>query len=258
MENPKFNLLNDSLKAIQNGSLNLLCLSGSAGFGKSYDTLKYLEDNKIDYSYFNVYSSPMAFYKNLFINKDKGVIVFDDVQNLDNPIIISILKSACWGVLDNKRIIGWHTTSEAFNKLGIDDNFILNANIVLIFNDILKDFEPIINRSVNIEFYFNFKEKIKIFEDLNLDKEIINYVKNNCSEATENLSIRTIVILSKLKKDGFQWENFANEMLKTNGENELILKLVQKCNKLEDACSEWINLTGKSRRTFFNYYSKIK
>lgn len=257
-KNKKFVLLDESLKAINNGSINLICLSGSAGFSKSYGTLNYLKKEKVDYCYLNTYSSPLAFYKNLYLNKDKKIIVFDDVQNIDNKIIIAILKSACWGVLDEKRVIGWHTTSETFEKLKIEEEFVLNANIILIFNHRLPNFEPIINRSVHIEFYFNFEEKIKIFEDLNLDKEIIEYVKINCSDATDNLSIRTIIILSNLKRDGFDWRMFAQEILKSNSENELILELVTQCSAIENACKKWMEMTGKSRRTFFRHYAKLK
>ncbi len=258
MVNSKYLLLNESLNAIHKGSINLLCLSGSAGFGKSYDTLKYLEENKTDYAYLNTYSSPLAFYNSLYLNKDKKIIVFDDVQNLDNNIIISILKSACWGVLKNKRVVGWRTTSESFNKLEIPEEFELNANIILIFNDELKGFEPIINRSVNIEFNFNFNEKIQIFEELKLDKEIIDYIKTECNEATENLSIRTIVILTKLKNDGFKWKDFAKEMLKADGEKDLVLSVLSNCQVVKDACFEWMKATGRSESSFYRIYRKLK
>jgi len=257
-KNNKYILLEESLRALRKKSINLICLSGSAGFGKSYRTLKYLEDKKVDYCYLNTYSSPLAFYKNLYLNKDKEIIVFDDVQNIDNNIIIAILKSACWGILDDKRVLGWHTTSENFNKLNIEEEFVLNANIILIFNDPLQNFKPIINRSINIDFYFSFEEKIKIFEELGMDEEIIKYVKLNCSDATDNLSIRTLKILSNLKKDNFNWRMFAGEMLKSDAENELILKLLTNCHTVRDASSEWTKLTGKSQRTFFRYYSKLK
>jgi len=250
-KNNKYILLEESLRALRKKSINLICLSGSAGFGKSYRTLKYLEDKKVDYCYLNTYSSPLAFYKNLYLNKDKEIIVFDDVQNIDNNIIIAILKSACWGILDDKRVLGWHTTSENFNKLNIEEEFILNANIILIFNDPLQNFKPIINRSINIDFYFSFEEKIKIFKELGMDEEIIKYVKLNCSDATENLSIRTLKILSNLKKDDFNWRMFAGEILKSDAENELILELLDKHGIVKKACSAWMNKTGKSRATFY-------
>lgn len=257
MVNEKYKLLNESLKALRNGTIKLLCLSGSAGFGKSYDTIKYLNETNCNYSYINCYSSPLAFYHLLFKNKDKEVIIFDDVQSLDNNIIISLLKSACWGVIKDKRIISWNTTSDTLNKLDIPEEFELNANIILIFNDINTDFKPIINRSVNIEFNFNFKEKIDIFRGLNLDEEIIKYIETNCNESTENLSIRTIVILTNLKKGSFDWRSFAKEILKNNEENELLLSLVSKSHKLRDACSEWVKRTGKSRASFFRYYKEL-
>ena len=257
MLSEKYALLEESLQALQKNSINLLCLCGAAGFGKSYTTMKYLEDHNADYAYFNTYSSPLAFYKNLYLNKDKNIIIFDDIQNLDNPVIIAILKAACWGILDNKRVVGWHTTSETFYKLGVDEDFILNANLILIFNDTPKGFEPIINRSINIEFNFTYQEKLQIFQGLNLDPEILAYVKANCSEATENLSIRTIKILEKLKTDGFDWPKFAKEMLKNNEYGNELVKLVSKYHETKTICEEWINATGKSRASFFRLKKKL-
>jgi hypothetical protein len=254
--NDKYILLNESLKALKS-SLNLIILKGTPGFGKTHNTLNFLNENKIDYKYVNSYSSPLAFYKLLFENKDKEVVVFDDLQNIDNSIIISMLKSACWSVLENNRVISWYTTSSNFEKLDIPESFELKAKIILIFNDEYRGFEPIINRGFCLDIDFNFKEKIEIFRSLNLDKEIIDYIELNCNDSTENLSIRTIVILSKLKIDGFDWKMFSKEMLRNKGDISLILDLLPNCHTVKDCCDKWREKTCKSERSFYRAYSKI-
>lgn len=257
----KYILLNESLKAISKNVFNLLILKGSAGFGKSHNTLEFLRKLNIDFAYINAYSTPLKFYELLYLNKDKKIIVFDDVQSIDNPLIINFLKSACWSVLDNNRKISYLSTSEKFEKLNVPIEFDFFANIILIFNDEIKEYAPIINRGVQIDFNFNFNDKIKIFEEYQkkaeIEEEVLKYVQSNCDESTKNLSIRSLVILSKLKREGFDFKLFANEMFKGDEDIKYISELVSKCQSATSACEEWIKQTGKSRRSFFRLKKKL-
>jgi len=246
----KYELLNESLKAVSEGAINLLVLKGNAGSGKTFTTLKYMKKAKINYKYINNYATPLSFYKIIYENRKKDIIIFDDVQSINDPRIKSMLKSVCGELDDGKRMVSYYSTSPLLEKNNLPDSFEPKANIVLIFNDDISGFEPITNRGVTIDFFFNFQELIEIFEffqkSANIEQEVLDYVKESCNEATSNLSIRTLVILSNLYRKGYDFKIFAKEILKTDkGIKDLI----------ELSSEEWCSKNGKHLAT---YYRKKK
>jgi hypothetical protein len=248
--NKKYELLNRSLIDLTKDNFNLLIVKGLSGFGKSFAISKFLDDNKIEHTIINYYTSPLKFYQILYENKDKTVICFDDVQSISDKKVADLIKQACWSVLKDRRI-GYASTSKIVEKLNLPDTFELKANIILIFNDNIKGYEPIYNRGIVIDFNFDYQEKLKIFEEIvgkGIDLEVFDYVKTFCSPATKNLSIRTLVILSNIKKAGSDWIKYAQEILKTD---ESIIWIVQGLSE-----KDWCNKTGKSRRSY--YYLKQK
>jgi len=249
----KYELLNESLKALSKSTIKLLILQGEQGCGKTYTTLKYLQENKLNYHYINNYATPLSFYQLLYENRKRDVIVFDDIQGIKDPKICSILKAACWESEGNKRVINYHSTSPILEKNELPSSFELEANIILIFNDKLNGFEPIIDRGFLIRFSFSFKEKLRIFDlfkdQANISSEVLDYIKINCNEATQNLSIRSLVNLSKMQKDGFDFKIFAKEMLIQDEEIEDLITM---------SSTEWCSNTGKHRATYFRKKKKYK
>lgn len=262
MKNKKYELLDVSLNAMGRGAFNLLVARGNPGMGKTHRVLSFVKDKKIDYAYIKTYSTPLKFYELLYKNRNKKMIIFDDLSGIGDNKILGMLKSACWSITGEERGVSYYTTSKVFEKLNIPEQFKVKASIVLIFNEAIPNFEPILSRGVNIDFDFTFPEKLSIFNDSELsdeiDEEIIEYVDKSCSEATKNLSIRSLVILSNIKRGGFGWEIFADEILKTDEEVQLLLDMVSKYLKLEDACDDWKLKTGKSRSTFMRILKRVK
>jgi len=253
MTNKKYELLNESLKALSENTINLLILKGYAGTGKTYTTLKYVKDNNLNYKYVNNYATPLSFYKLVYENRNKDIIIFDDVQSINDQRIKSMLKSICGELDDGTRMVSYYSTSPLLEKNDLPESFELTANITLIFNDNISGFEPIINRGVTIDFFFNFDEMIKILEDFqesaNIEQEVMDYVKKNCNQATSNLSIRTLVILSNLHRAGFDYKIFAEEILKTDRGLYDLIELSEK---------EWVNKTGMSRASYYYKRSKVQ
>ena len=261
MKNKKFILLDESLKAIQKGSINLLAVKGEAGTGKSRTILNYLKKEKVKFNYFSSYTTPLYFYKLLYENQDKEVLVFDDIEGITDLKIIAMLKSLCWSPEGIKREVCYFSTSEKVKDNSLPERFKTNARIILIFNNDLKGFEAVINRGVCLDFNFNFQDKLNIFKEIkekaNINKEVLKWVELNCNESTENLNIRSLVILSNLKEGGFDFKLFANEILKNDYEMIVLLEAIKKFKSVEDSCNYWINKTGKSRRSFFRLKKRI-
>ncbi len=251
--NKKYELLDEGLKALSESAINLLILKGGSGTGKTYTTLKYVKDNDLSYKYINNYATPLAFYKIVYENRNKDILIFDDVQSINDPRIKSMLKSICGELDDGKRIVSYYSTSPILEQNDLPPSFELDVNIVLIFNDSILGFEPIINRGITIDFFFNFKEMIEVLETFkesaNIDEDVLEYVKQNCNEATSNLSIRTLVILSKLKEKGYDFKKFAGEILKTDeGLHDLI----------EMSREEWCDKNNKHIATYYRKKKRVK
>lgn len=212
---------------------------------KTFNTLKFLNENKIDYTYINSYSTPLSFYSLLYENATKKVIVFDDVSSVSNPLIISLLKSACWS-LNNKRIVSYYSTSKILEQRELPSSFEFDANVILIFNHEYSGYEAVINRGIKIDFNFSYEEKLKIFEELkkeaSIEEDILEYVKNNCNSSTSNLSIRSLVILSDLRRGKYDFKLFAKEILKNDEEIEMLISLNYK---------EWKLKTGGSISKYY-------
>ena len=244
MTNQKYELLNESLKAIVEDKINILILVGEAGMSKTYNTISYLKENNINYEYINSYSTPLSFYEILYKNAEKEVVVFDDISSIGNSLIISLLKSACW-TFDPRKIISYYSTSKVLEERGLPESFEFKGRVILIFN------QELINRGVKINFNFTLKEKLKIFEevkkDAKIEDEVLEYLKNNCNEATGNLSIRTLVILSTLKNNGYDFKLFAKEILSVDEDVELLRTLNYK---------EWVEETGKHTATYYRNKEK--
>ena len=263
----KYVLLDESLKALKNKTINLLILSGEAGIGKSHTTIEYLKNNKINYKYIHSYVTPLYFYKLLFENRNRDIIVFDDLEGINDPKTISMIKSLCWSYNKEQKEVSYQSTSDKLKDNNLKESFKTNIRVVLIFNNIPNEFKAIVNRAITLNFDFNFQEKLQIFEDFkvkaNIEQEVLDYVSAKCTNATRNLSIRSLVILSDLKRNGFNFKDFAEEILNIDENISFMSDLVQKCNsangfKKEDAIKEFIANTGLSRRTFFNYLKKMK
>lgn len=248
--NNKYILLNKSLEAISKGDINILTLLGSPGTGKTFTTLQYLKGKNINYAYINSYATPLSFYELLYENRNKDVLVFDDIHGVSNPLVLSMLKSACW-VSDEKRIVSYYSTSSKMDLRDLPESFEFSAKVVLIFNKLIQGYEPMVNRGITINFDFNFKEKMRIFEELKNDadigEDILDYVKANCNDATNNLSIRTLVILSKLKRSGQDFKIFAKEILTVDEDKKLLIELSH---------TEWADITGMHQATYFRHKKK--
>ncbi len=249
--NEKYILLKESLKAMKKGDINILTLTGSAGAGKTFNTLEYLKEKKINYAYVNSYATPLSFYELLYENRHKDVIVFDNLHGINHPLVLAMLNSACW-ISDNKRIVSYYSTSKMMEELNLPPNFEFNTNVVLLFNKLIPGYESITNRGITIDFSFDFEEKLKVFEEIKkeaeIEKEVLDYIKVNCNDATNNLSIRTMVILSKLKRSGQDFKLFAKEMLKQDENKRLLIEMT---------CREWTTKTGFSRASYYRNKHKL-
>jgi len=171
-----------------------------------------------------------------------------------------MLKSLCWTINGGSKEVSYQSTSDKLKEESLPTSFKTNVSVVLIFNKIPQDFKAIVNRAVTLNFDFSFDEKLKIFEEFKdkakLEDEVLDYVKTNCSSATKNLSIRSLVILSNLKRNGYNFSDFAEEILTCDEDERLLFDCLKNSKTMKEAQIKWCEKTGRSRAGFFRYKRK--
>lgn len=238
--------------------IHSLFIIGKAGLGKSVTTIKTLTRLNKDFKAILGNISPLELYHTLYEWRN-GVLVFDDTQGLlNNKASMSLLMSATWNPT-NRRIVSWLTTSK---KLKAPPQFEFKGKIIFIANEIPKNIEPTVSRCLKYELNFNYYEILKIMAEIsklphpNLSKEerlmIFNWIKNNCDETTENFDLRLQKKIETLyEHNKKEWKKLALKLIKKDEDLAVIKQLMEESRIVKTQVKKWVEITGKSRRTFF-------
>lgn len=139
----RFEILDDMTRAVKQGTIRAMIVSGPPGVGKSFgvenilgkeDLFNQLANRKPKYEIVKGAMSPVGLYKKLYeMSDEKCVIVFDDCDSvLLDDLALNILKAA----LDTsrKRTICWNTDSRLLRSEGIPDKFEFKGAAIFITN----------------------------------------------------------------------------------------------------------------------------
>jgi len=238
---------------------------GKAGTGKTARTLAYLNKEKLemdkDWVLVNGHLTPLEFYHILYEHKNK-VIVFDDILNLfENDIICGLLLSATYNP-NNVRMVSYNTTSE---KLKVPSSFNFEGKIIVLCNDIPRDInKALLSRALQYVFIFSYEDMIKfmylVAEQKGYPNVVVDFIKDNTT-FYHSLNIRVLENIANYNRFcGNEWERLAiDELDKSCNKNlALVYTLLERYGKVQDACKEFIEMSGRSRRTFFNLKKKIE
>ena len=256
-----YNKLYGYLNTLTKSDAYGLIVTGDTGIGKSYQIRKFLEKNNINYEILTTFTSPLELYMLLYENKDKQIIVIDDViKILDNDVSKGILLSALWGI-GEKRFIEYKTTS---SKLKVPSKFELNAKIILICNELPSKMENVLSRVLYYNLDFNYRERIKLIYEIcklnNIPLEIAKFIENNTNEATktEFLNLRTPIKFFQIYKSNSEnWKTLCLEQLQFDEDLLIVYELLKRSISDRERIEEFIEKTGKSRRTYFRYKKKL-
>ena len=237
----RFEILDQMTKAVKDGQIRAMIVSGPPGVGKSHGVEKVLlkselfnilAEKKPKYEIVKGAMSAIGLYSKLYKYSDpKNIIVFDDCDSiLLDDVALNILKAA----LDTskKRTISWNTDSRVLRSEGVPDKFDFKGGAIFITN--LK-FENVRSKKLQehlaaLESRCHFidlrmdtdREKVlrikQIVKDGMLDSyeledtakdEIVNFILENRSHMRE-LSLRTVLKCADLKKSfPANWQNMA-------------------------------------------------
>ncbi len=139
----RFQILNDMTKAVKQGDVRAMIVSGPPGVGKSFgveavlekaDLFNKLADRKPKYEIVKGAMSAIGLYAKLFEFSERGnVVVFDDCDSvLLDDLSLNILK----GALDSsaRRYISWNTDSRLLRSEGVPNRFEFKGSAIFITN----------------------------------------------------------------------------------------------------------------------------
>ena len=237
----RFEILKDMTKAVKQGDVRAMIVTGPPGVGKSFgveevlskdDLFNTLGERKPKYEIVKGAMSAIGLYSKLYKFSDaKSVLVFDDCDSiLLDDISLNILKAA----LDSskKRTISWNTDSRLLRSEGVPDRFEFKGGAIFITN--LK-FENVRSKKLQEHLaalesrchYIDLRmdtdrEKVlrieQIVKDGMLDSyeleqvakdEVVQFIKENRAQMRE-LSLRTVLKCADLRKSfPNNWQNMA-------------------------------------------------
>jgi len=139
----RFEILTEMTKAVKQGNITAMIVSGPPGVGKSYGVEAVLQkdglfdtlaERKPKYEVVKGAMSAIGLYSKLYEFSNRGnVVVFDDCDSvLLDEISLNILK----GALDSseRRFISWNTDSRLLRSEGVPNRFEFKGSAIFITN----------------------------------------------------------------------------------------------------------------------------
>jgi len=256
--------IKEYLKIITNDKSNINCLIlfGEQGIGKSQAIKNQMLELKKEFLYVNSYSTSLSFYKLVYQNRFKHIIL-DDCVGIDDEKGIGILRALC--NTEKIRYIKYDSTSEKLED--VPSSFIFEGSIIILTNKIGNEMDnSLLSRAIKREIKFTLKEKLDFSEAIAKFhypkltkkelKEIMNFIKNNVDETTTNFNFRSvlkIIEFYKISKD--KWKILGEEELEKD-EELIFVKSIMKL-PTEARNKKWIEETDKSVRTLRRKINKL-
>ena len=228
----RFEILDEMTKAVKEGNVRAMIVSGPPGVGKSYgveaqlqkaDLFNTLAERKPKFEVVKGAMSSIGLYAKLYEFAAEGnVVVFDDCDSiLMEDLSLNILK----GALDSssRRFISWNTDSRLLRSEGIPDRFEFKGAAIFITNikfehvksKRLRDhLDALESRChyIDLQMDTNREKILRIKQVVNqgdmlaryefeqcVKDEIVNFVETNQDKLRE-LSLRMVLKLADLRK----------------------------------------------------------
>ncbi len=237
--NTRFGFVEKLVTMVASGVQPSAVITGEGGLGKTFTVTKTLTENGYNdissladfevgavintrkcFTMVKGYSTAKGLYRTLFEN-NKSIIVFDDCDAvLKDPVALNLLK----GALDSygKRIISWNADMRDDD---LPRSFEFTGRVIFISNmDQSKIDQAIRSRSMMIDLSMTLDQKIERMEHIALSAEflpeydkkvktdalgLIRDIKEDCKE----ISLRTLIAVSKVRASNKDWKDLATYML---------------------------------------------
>ncbi len=247
-----------------------LIFTGEGGIGKTILALSSIKQmlNPDEWEYSNGYTTPLSLYEFLYNNRNKKVIILDDVEGIfSNRLSLAILKGALWDS-DGKRICQYSSTSD---KAKMPEKFVMNAKIIILCNHIPKENDvstrAMVSRTIFYKMCFSFEQKMSICKNfIHEDKtithndrtKVLEILCEEINEATRDFNFRTLrKLIAFVQYD----ENKARMLFKATTEidemKQIYLEVIKKSDVVKIQILLFMERTGRSRATYFRTKKEI-
>ena len=237
--NQRFSFLEQMVSMIADGTMPSCVITGEGGLGKSYTVLKSLETsglrNITDLAEFQVgtrinlsksyrvvkgFSTAKGLYRTLF-ESNGMTIVFDDCDSiLKDDVARNLLK----GALDSysKRYISWMADMRDDD---LPKTFEFTGRIIFVSNMPLEKIDQAIRtRCMVVDLSMSEAQKLERMEVIAKSNEFLPEVSNDAKALAlgflksqigqiPNLSLRSLIQVSKIANRGGEWRDFAKYVL---------------------------------------------
>jgi hypothetical protein len=195
-------------------------LIGPKGTGKTTSVKRILEDNGRDYVVFSGKVTPLGLY-NFLKDHSKDIIVLDDVEGIENPASISLLKS----VLGRDKNGNATTINYAIRDHTYSFRF--EGSLIVITNALKaqkEHLEAVLDRMLIINYEFTQEEIFDKMKDICLYNEyrtlnhsqelrIYNFIKESWKQG-DNFSLRTLTrAFDAFVTLGDSWQEYVKQMI---------------------------------------------
>jgi len=251
--------------------VNLALIYGRGGTGKTTAVFQAIQSisPKLDFTSFSGRLTQIGFYNFIEANKNRDVIVLDDVANLlQNETILNFAKA-----LTGTRADGSPVEVSYGDQQGMR-SFVCRASLVIITNNLNPDhpdFGPVKDRAVFLEYSPNRDELWTLMRSI-VDKEYGTLTKEDRLDVLRmlhlhgatcpELSLRHLMkaLDAKVSLPASEVEDFIKDMFTTPSDQmlDVVAELIKMPMPTNDQIQLFHQRTCKSRRLFFLLKAKLK
>lgn len=270
IKSPAYFEMEKYIEMVCAGFCNFCVVVSQGGLAKTWTSQAILKRKNKDYAYLNSFTTPLELYNFLYDHRQNQIILIDDCEGIWNSkSIISILKNAT--ELNGTRTISWNSTTDKLE--GRTNTCEFSSRIILLTNEIPEiddnpHLQALLSRAFLCKLNFSYREKIDIVKEVSKKEyqslndserqEIFEFIERNTNEATNDLSIRTLIKCYQFYMfDKSIWKELALKILNTNPRKEIVLELMKSNRPVKEQEQIYFTRTGHSRADFFRIKQEL-
>lgn len=272
----KYFSLIEKIRMIAKRRCHAMMAMGDVGVGKSTLVKMILEEEGLqegkDFVFVRGYTTAMSLYEKLYNHREAGkIVIIDDCDAaLRNTTCLDILKA----VLDDKyqSFVSYETRRQ---KTELPKTFTFAGSVIFITNYQPKEkdvhFLAIQDRCLVQRLHLTTREKLEYIKEIIVPEEyktssdddrkkIFDLMEDTVTHGGVHFSYRTYhQLLDFYAHDPENFDIHLRELIPHDTDATLVLRLNKEFSKDPEECrNRFMQLTGKSRRTYFYVLEKVK
>jgi hypothetical protein len=238
--------------------LRFLIILGNPGIGKTRTIKARLSSS--DCGWMTGALSAFYFYKQLYVNLDRPIVI-DDVDALfKDKAACNLLKCLCQ--TEHRKAVQWGKATKQLDAEGIPRSFNTQSRVCILGNKMPRvdaDLEAVLSRATVINFYPSVGEVHKQAKSFVKDKEVYDFFGQHLKLITRP-ALRTYSHAIEDKRLGIDWKTNLLERWKDVDKLTLVAAIMEDASLTDTAsrAARFQDLGGGSRATWFRFLNQWK